>query len=78
MKEIIRRVKSPTPKFFKKVIKIGLTVGAVGLAIIGAPAAVPGLVLPIIIGKVAGYMVAVGGVSATIAKTAVDDKAVPK
>jgi len=74
MKEIVKRLNSPTPKFFKKVIKVGISVGAIGIAILGAPTAIPGFVLPVVIGKVAGYMVAVGTVSAAVAKTAVDDK----
>lgn len=72
MSEIIERIKKPTPNFFKKLIKIGITLGAVGATIIGLPAALP-IVIPAGIITAAGYMMAVGAVTASVSKLTVDD-----
>jgi hypothetical protein len=58
-----RRWNSETPRFFKNVIKAGITVGAVGLAIPTLPFTVPALIT-----VVAGKMVAVGATAAIVAK----------
>ncbi len=55
MKELIDRLKAPTPSFFKKVRNVGLTLAAVGGAILSAPVAVPAAMM-----TAAGYMVATG------------------
>lgn len=67
--EIIERVKAPTPNFFKKVRSIGLTVGAVGTALLSAPVSLPAAVLTL-----AGYMVAAGLVASVLSSTAREDK----
>lgn len=79
MNEIIKRVKSPTPKFFQKVIKLGLTLGVAGGSILLAPATlaqmgVQGVELPALVAKAAEYMAIIGAVAAALAKTTVDDK----
>lgn len=68
LKEAGKRLVRPTPKFHKKLIRIGLTIGAVGAAIIAAPIALPAAVI-----TAAGYAVTVGTVTAIIAKTAVEN-----
>jgi len=68
MKKIIERWKAPTPSFFKKVIKAGIGIGALGIGILGLPATIPGLILPAIITTVATHAAAVGGTAALIAK----------
>lgn len=57
MKKIIERVNAPTPKFFKKLRNIGLTVAAIAGTIIAAPVALPAVIV-----KVAGYLVVAGGI----------------
>jgi hypothetical protein len=67
MKNIIQRVNAPTPKFFKKLRNIGLTVAAIAGTIIAAPVALPAVVV-----KVAGYLVVAGGVLGGASQTAVE------
>lgn len=67
MKNVIQRVKSPTPKFFKKLRNIGLTVAAIAGTLIAAPVALPAVVV-----KVAGYLVVAGGVLSGASQTAVE------
>jgi len=64
---IVERVKAPTPKFFKTLRTIGLTLAAVGGAILTAPVAVPAALVTI-----AGYVALAGGVMTAISQTAVD------
>ncbi len=64
---IVERVKAPTPKFFKTLRTIGLTLAAVGGAILAAPVAVPAALVTI-----AGYITLAGGVMTAMSQTAVD------
>ncbi|AEW85347.1 hypothetical protein B0A78_08865 [Flavobacterium columnare NBRC 100251 = ATCC 23463] len=57
MKKIINRAKAPTPKFFKVLRTVGLTLAAVGGTILAAPIA-----LPAIVTTVGGYVAVAGGV----------------
>ena len=54
---IIKRIQSPTPKFFKVLRNIGLVLAAVGGTILAAPVA-----LPVIVTTIGGYVAVVGGV----------------
>ena len=63
LKEIKSRWKSDTPRFWKKVQKIALTVGVLGGAIVAAPVSLPASVV-----TVGGYLVAVGSVGATLSQ----------
>ncbi len=67
--KIVKRVQSPTPKFFKRLRNIGLAVAAVGTTIISAPVALPALIV-----KIAGYLAVAGGVAGTISQTAVTNE----
>jgi hypothetical protein len=67
MKNIIERVQSPTPKFFKKLRNIGLALAAIAGSIIAAPVALPAVVI-----KVAGYLVVAGGVLGGASQTAME------
>ena len=67
-KTIKERWKAKTPKFWKKVQRIGLVAGALGAAIIAAPIALPAALI-----TGAGYLVAVGGVTATLSQLTVDN-----
>ena len=64
---VVERVKAPTPKFFKTLRTIGLTLAAVGGAILAAPVAVPAALVTI-----AGYITLAGGVMTAVSQTAVD------
>ena len=64
---IVERVKAPTPKYFKTLRTIGLTLAAVGGAILTAPVAVPAALITI-----AGYVALAGGVITAVSQTAVD------
>ena len=48
---IVERVKAPTPRFFKTLRTIGLTLAGIGGAILAAPVAVPAALITI-----AGYI----------------------
>jgi ABC-type xylose transport system permease subunit len=65
---IAERFKAPTPKFWKKIQKIGLTLGAIGGILVAAP-----ITLPAAIVTAAGYMVVAGGVTATLSQLTVID-----
>jgi hypothetical protein len=65
---IIKRAKAPTPKFFRIMRTIGLTVAAVGGSFLAAPVALPaGLV------TVAGYLTIAGSVMSAVSQTAVEN-----
>ena len=67
---IIKRVKSPTPKFFKTLRAIGLSLLAVSGTIIAAPIALPAAIITI-----AGYIAVAGGVLSAVSQVTVDKKA---
>uniref|UniRef100_F4C8U2 Uncharacterized protein n=1 Tax=Sphingobacterium sp. (strain 21) TaxID=743722 RepID=F4C8U2_SPHS2 len=69
MNEITERIKSPTPKFFKKIRTIGLALGAVGGALLTAPITLPATVVTI-----AGYLATAGIVASAISSVAKEDK----
>lgn len=62
---LVDRVVSPTPKWFKKLRNIGITVSAVGAVIVSAP-----LSLPTTLVTIAGYMILAGGVMGAVSQTA--------
>ena len=59
------RLTKPTPEWFVRIRTIGITLGAVGGAILAAPIALPATIV-----TVAGYLITVGGVAAAVAQTA--------
>jgi hypothetical protein len=66
MNTVIRRAQRKTPKFFKIVRNIGLSVAAIGATIIAAPVALPAVVI-----KIAGYLAVAGGVMSGVSQVAV-------
>ena len=70
---LVQRWQGKTPKFWKKVQAIGVSVGIIGGAILSAPFTLPAAVVTI-----GGYMVAVGSVSATLSQLTIDEKIEPK
>jgi hypothetical protein len=71
MKQIIERVKAPTPKFFKKLRLIGLILAGVATTLVAGPVALPAVVI-----KIAGYLAVAGAVVGVVSQTAVGDTAV--
>ncbi len=66
---ILQRAKAPTPKFFKVLRTVGLTLAAVGGAIVAAPVALPAALVTI-----AGYLTVAGGVISAVSQTAVSNE----
>jgi hypothetical protein len=68
MKQIIERAKAPTPKFFKKLRNIGLTLAAISTAIITAPIALPAAIV-----TAAGYVAVASGVISAVSQITTTD-----
>ncbi len=66
MRNITNRLQDPTPKFFKILRNIGLTLAAVSAAVYASPVA-----LPTIITDIAGYLAVAGSVMGAVSQTAV-------
>lgn len=64
---IIKKVKAPTPKFFKQLRNIGLVMAAVGGSIVAAP-----IVLPLTIVTLGGYLAVGGGVLSAVSQLTTD------
>ncbi len=67
MKRIINRAKAPTPRFFRTLKIIGLSLAAAGTAVVTSPVVLPALVL-----SIAGYCVVAGGVIGAVSQLVVD------
>ena len=67
MNQIIERLTSPTPSFFKKLRNIGLVLAAVATTIAAAPVA-----LPVLVVKIAGYLAVASGIASAVSQTAVE------
>lgn len=65
---IIQRWTAPTPKFWKKVQRVAITLGAVAGVILTAPVSIPATVI-----TVAGYVATAGTVAATLSQLTVDN-----
>lgn len=73
MKELLQRLQSPTPDFFKGIILKAIAVGAVGATLVTLPSLVPFVAFPPILTTIGGYMIAIGAVAGSVAKTAKKD-----
>ena len=60
---IIKRVKTPTPKFFKELRNVGLALVAVGGTILTAP-----ITLPVVVTAIGGYLAVAGGVVSAVSQ----------
>jgi hypothetical protein len=67
MENLIKRWKAPTPNFWKKVQKIGLSLTAVGTVIATAPVSLPATLVTI-----GGYTIFGGGLMTVLAQLTVD------
>ena len=66
MKKIVKRMKEPTPVFFKKLRNIGLAVAAAGTSLLAAPVA-----LPVLLVQIGGYLAVAGGVLSAVSQSAI-------
>ena len=69
MNKVVKRMKRPTPGFFKKIRNAGLTLAGISVAVFASPVAMPALVI-----KVAGYMAVAATVASTVSQTAVKNE----
>ena len=65
---IAQRWSAPTPKFWKRVQKISIIIGAVAGVIISAPIALPAVVVTL-----SGYAITAGTVAATLSQLTIED-----
>lgn len=70
MKQLIERLKSETPDWFKKIINLSLGLAVAGGALLTAPSVVNGFVLPHKLEVFAQWCVVAGIVAGAVAKTA--------
>jgi len=73
MMNLMKRMKAPTPKFFRVVRTIGLVLAAAGGTLLAAPAALPAAVVAL-----GGYLTVAGGVMTAVSQVTVDGEADPK
>lgn len=71
--EIIERLKSETPEFFKKVITFGVSLLGIGLGVMLAPNGIKEH-LPEWADKISSHLIAVGFIASLVAKAAKADK----
>ena len=71
--QIIKRAKSPTPKFFKVLRNIGLVLATIGGSVLAAP-----IVLPAVVTTVAGYVLVAGGVVSAVSQLTTEKDAPAK
>ncbi len=69
MKAIVKRLKAPTPGFFKKIKIVGLALAAAGSAVLASP-----LVLPAAIISTAGYFILAGSVMTAVSQLTVEEE----
>jgi ABC-type xylose transport system permease subunit len=65
---VFQRFVAPTPKFWKKVRNVGLTIGALGGGLLTLPVSLPASLVTI-----AGYMVATGTLTGILSQTTIKD-----
>jgi len=64
---VVQRVKAPTPKFFKILRTIGLSLAVAGGTVVASPIAIPAAVV-----SVASYVILAGTVITAVSQTAVE------
>jgi len=70
---IVERMKAPTPKWFKVLRTIGITLASVGGAVLASPVALPAGIV-----TAAGYLLLGGTVVSAVAQTGVKSEEEPK
>jgi len=66
MKTIVKRMKRPTPKFFKQVRNVSVILAGISAAVLTAPVTLPAVFI-----QIAGYLAVAGTVAGSISQTAV-------
>lgn len=66
---LIERASKPTPKFFRTLRTIGLSVAAIGTSLIAAPVALPAILI-----KIAGYLAVAGSVMSGVSQVTVSNE----
>ncbi|RXG12910.1 hypothetical protein DSM03_10855 [Leeuwenhoekiella aestuarii] len=67
---ILERYQKPTPRFFRILRAVGISLASGGAAVLAAPVALPAVLL-----SLAGYAVVAGGVVAAVSQAVVADAA---
>ena len=70
---VVERVKAPTPKWFKVLRTIGITLASVGGVILASPVALPAGIV-----TVAGYLLLGGSIVTAVSQTGVKSEEEPK
>ena len=70
---VVERVKAPTPKWFKVLRTIGITLATVGGAVLASPVALPAGIV-----TAAGYLLLGGTVVTAVSQTGVKSEDEPK
>lgn len=73
LSQLFERLTTETPKFFKKILIFGISLGAIGGAILGIDATTLPIAMPHILITLSGYFVTAGVMCAAVAKTATTD-----
>ena len=66
---LAERIQSPTPTFFKKIRNIGIILTAISGTLLGAPIA-----LPLVVVKIASYIAVASMVATAVSQTAVTEE----
>lgn len=66
---IVERAQAPTPKFFRILRTVGLTMLAISGSVLAAPVALPAALV-----SVAGYLAVAGGVISAVSQITVTDE----
>ncbi len=70
---IVERVQAPTPKWFKVLRTIGITLVSIGGAVLASPVALPAGIV-----SVAGYLILGGSIVTAVSQTGVKTEEKPK
>lgn len=70
MKTLLNRLNSETPKFWRKALKLGITLTAISAGLLAAP---DGYEIPGLVQKAAGYLATAGFVLTVVAKATTTD-----
>jgi len=73
MKQVMRRMRKPTPPFFKKLRNIGLVVAGIAGAIATAPIALPAAVT-----SIAGYLTVAGSIASAVSQLTTREESHPQ
>lgn len=65
---LMRRLQSPTPRFFKRLRNYGLLLTAISAVLTAAPIALPAILI-----KIAGYAAVAGGIASAVCQATTAD-----